>query len=114
MTKILVNYVYNKNNDTYSLVNSDFVFVDLPIAVMDINADYKSILVVPINGQNTVVDKDEYLSKNKLFKLVADKDGNIREDQNGVPTYLPKDTDLTKLMYINGQLVLVEDKKEGE
>ena len=114
MTKILVNYVYNKNNDIYSLVNSDFVFVDLPIAVMDINASYRSILVVPINGQNTVVDKDEYLSKNKLFKLVADKDGNIREDQNGVPTYLPKDTDLTKLMYINGQLVLVEDKKEGE
>lgn len=114
MTKILVNYAYNKKNDTYSLVNSDFVFVDLPIAVMDINANYKSILVVPINGQNTVVDKDEYLSKNKLFKLAVDETGKVIENQNGVPTYLPKDTDLEKLMYINGQLVLVEDKKEGE
>lgn len=114
MPKILVNYKHNKKTDTYSLYDNDVVFADLPIAVMDMSAEYDDILVVPINKVMTVVDKEEYLKVHKQFKLVADENGIIREDQNGVSIYLPKDTDITKLRFLNGQLVLVSEDEEGE
>lgn len=117
MPKILVNYKYNKKTDTYSLLEGDVVFADMPVAVMDMGAEYESILVVPMNNVNTIVDKEEYLKHNKLFKLsVTDSEGTVAEDPNGTPIYLPKETDISKLKFINGQLVLVdeEENKEGE
>lgn len=117
MPKILVNYKYNKKNDKYSLLENEVVFADMPIAEMDMGTEFDEVLVVPINGRNTVVEKEEYLKVNKLFKLVSDKDGNVTEDANGVPVWLPKDTNIEQLKFINGQLVLVEpteETKEGE
>lgn len=114
MPKILVNFKYNKKTDTYSLVEGDVVFADMPIAIMDMGAEYDSILVVPMNNQNTVVDKEEYLKVNKLFKLAVDQEGNVSEDPNGVPIYLPKETDISKLKFINGQLVMEEEKEENK
>lgn len=115
MPKILVNYKYNKKTDTYTLIEDDVVFADMPVAIMEMGTDYDDILVVPINGQNTVVDKDEYLAIHKNFKLSVNEDGTVREDVTGTPVWLPKDTDITKLRFINGQLVLVsEEDKEGE
>ena len=116
MPKILVNYKYNKKTDTYTLLENDVVFADMPIAVMDMGAEYDDILVVPVNNTQMVVDKVEYLKVNKLFTLsVADESGTVIEDPKGALVWLPKDTDITKLRFINGQLVLVsEDEKEGE
>lgn len=117
MPKILVNYKYNKKNDTYSILEGEVVFADMPVAVMDMGAEYESILVVPMDNVNTVVDKEEYLKVNKLFKLsVADSEGTVVEDPNGAPIYLPKETDISKLKFINGQLVFVDEEeiKEGE
>ena len=113
MPKILVNYLYNKKNDTYSLVSNSVVFADMPIAVMEMGAQYDEILVVPINKQNTVVDKEEYLKTNKKFKLIADENGKVEESPNGVSIWLPKDTNIQNLRIINGQLVLVDEKEEG-
>jgi hypothetical protein len=115
MPKILVNYTYNKKNNTYSLLDNNVVFADMPVAIMDMGVEYDEILVIPINNQNTVVDKVEYLKINKQFKLIANEDRSVKEDVNGTPIWLPKDTDITKLRVINGQLVLVsEDDKVGE
>lgn len=114
MPKILVNYKHNAKTDKYTLLQNDVVFADLPIAVMEMAAEYDDILVVPINKVNTVVDKEEYLKVNKLFKLSVDPDGTIKEDPNGVAVYLPKDTNVSKLKIVNGQLALIEEDENTE
>lgn len=114
MPKILVNYIYNKKTDKYSLLDNDVVFADMPIAVMEMGVEYDEVLIVPVNNQATVVEKEEYLQKNRQFKLVVNEDGSIVENENGTPIYLPKDTDVSKLRFINGQLVLIDENKEKE
>lgn len=116
MPKILINYKYNKKTDTYTLCKNDVVYADLPIAEIDMYDDIEEPLVVPIKNKMTVVEKSEYTKHNKQFVIAVDKEGNIIEDQNGVAVWLPIDTDLSKLRFINGQLVMVsEDQdKEGE
>lgn len=115
MPKILVNYIYNKKSDTFKLRDSNIVFADMPIAEMELDAEYDDILVVPINNRMTVVDKEEYLKTNKQFKLSVLPDGTVHEDnQNGTPVWLPKDTDINRLRFINGQLVLEDIKEETQ
>lgn len=111
MPKIIVNYKYDKKKDEYKVLNYDVIFADMPIAVMEMGSEYEEILVVPIRNVATIVDKKDYLSKNKLFRLKV-KEQNVFEDANGIPIYLPKDTDVTKLKYINNQIVLCENKEE--
>lgn len=108
MPQILVNYKYNKKNDTYSLLNNNVVYADMPIAVMELGVEYNDILIVPINKKATVVEKEEYLSKNEKFLLIANEDGSVEEHEEGTAIWLPKDTDISKLRIINGQIVLIE------
>ena len=112
MPKILVNYVYNKKEDKYTLPNYDVVFADMPLAIMDMGAEYDEILVVPVNNAKVVVDKKEFLKVNKAFYLVADGELVKEDKKNGSLVYLPKDTDISKLRYIQNQLVMVEDAIE--
>lgn len=113
MPKILVNYKHNKKTDTYTVLENNVVYADMPIAVMDMYAEYNDILVVPLNNVMTVVDKEEYTKINKQFKLTAYPDGTVKEDsQNGTPIWLPKDTDINMLRVVNGQLVMIEPEKE--
>lgn len=114
MPKILVNYTYNKKNNKYSLLDSNVVYADLPIAEMELGNEFEEILIVPINKRATVVEKTEYLSKNKLFKLIANENGIVSEDENGTPIYLPINTDINKMRFIDGQLVLIENNEERE
>lgn len=115
MPKILVNYKLDKKTNTYKVLENDVVYADMPIAVMDMYAEYDDILVVPINNMMTVVDKVEYLKANKQFRLTANEDGSVVEDnEKGTPIWLPRNTDLSKLKVVNGQLVLVEPKEEKE
>lgn len=112
MPKILVNYNYNKKEDKYTLSNYDVVFADMPLAIMDMGAEYEDILVVPVDNVKMVVDKKEFLKTNKAFYLVADGEV-VREDKkNGTLIYLPRDTDISELRYINGQLVKVANNVE--
>lgn len=110
MPKIIVNYKYNQKTDKFTLIKNDVIFADLPIAVMDMGEEYNEILVVPINKVNTIVEKEEYLKVNKLFRLITNEDGIVSEDPNGMAVYLPKDTDIAKLRFVNGQLALIEEK----
>lgn len=113
MPKILVNYKYNKKLDLYKVIKNDVVFADMPVAVMDMGAEYDDILIVPINNVSTVVDKHEYLSVNKKVYLKVDGE-KVFEAPDGTPFYLPKQTDISKLRFINNQLVLVDEQENKE
>lgn len=112
MARILVNYIYNKAKDEYKILENDCVYADQKVAVLETEEIIKTPLVVPIRNQLTVVDKEQYEKFNKKFHLVADKDGNVMEDPNGAEIWLPKDTDVSKLRFINGQLVMLQDEQE--
>lgn len=115
MPKILVNYIYNKSKDEYELLdNQKYVLADMPIAVMETLDEITTPLVVPIKGVNTVVDRKAYESVHKLFRLAADEKGIVTEAPTGAPVWLPKDTDVSKLRYINNRLVLIDpDEQEN-
>lgn len=114
MSKILVNYNFNKSKDKYTILDNDCVFADLPVAVMESEQYIHEPLVVPINNVNTVVDKAVYMSKNKKFKLALDEKGNVIESAQGAEIWLPKDTNVEQLAFVNGQLVKKEIQEEPE
>lgn len=112
MPKILVNFKYNKKKDEYSLFDNDVVYADMPIALMELGAEYEEVLIVPIGGQATVVEKSDFLARNKQFFLVADGEMILEDKERGTPVWLPKDTNITELRYINGQILKVENNAE--
>lgn len=114
MAKILINYVYNKTTDKYEIQKLPYVFADMKVAVLETEEEINEPLVVPINNVLTVVDRAKYQSINRKFYLVADENGKISEQEGGAEIWLPKDTDLSKLKYINGRLVLVENEEKKE
>lgn len=112
MSRILVNFSYNKTKDKYTLLDSDVVFADLPVAVMESEQEINEPLVVPIKGVMTVVEKELYTTIHKKFKLALDDKGNVVESENGTEIWLPRKTDISKLAYINGQLVMKEEEPD--
>ena len=68
---------------------------------------------LPINKVATVVDKKEFLSTHKKFKLAVSGE-LIVEDENGADVYLPIDTDISKLRYINNQIVMLDENQVEE
>ena len=111
MAKILVNYIYNKTMDEFKILSADCVYADQKVAVLETEDEIDKPLVVPIRGMMTVVDRNSYEANNKKYFLSADEKGNVYEDKNGTPIWLPKDTDLSKLKIMNGQLVKVPDEE---
>ena len=118
MPQILVNYKYNKKEDRYSILPYDKVYADLPIAIMQDGIDYDEILIIPINNTMTVVDKEEYLSRNKMYylKLVGKEKLKevTKEEQYDFNLFLPIDTNVSLLRYINGQILLMEKEEVKE
>lgn len=115
MAKILVNYIYNKSKDTYEILDQGRVYEALDIAVMETEDNIVEPLVVPIRDKMTVVDRARYEEINKKFKLtVVDEEGRVAEAENGTDVWLPKDTDISKLRYINGRLLMVEEEPKKE
>lgn len=114
MSKILVNYNYNKTKDKYTLLDSSVVFADLPVAVLESEQEIVEPLVVPIKGIMTVVEKEPYTTIHKKFKLAIDDKGNVVENENGMEIWLPRKTDISKLAYVNGQLVMREEETVSE
>lgn len=114
MARILVNYIYNKAKDEYKILDPDCVYADQQVAVLETEEEIKRPLIVPINGTPTIVDRDRYEAVNKKFYLVADDKGIVSENPNGTEIWLPRDTDVSKLRFLNGQLVMVADEPEKE
>ena len=109
MARILVNYIYNKAKDEYKILDPDCVYADQQVSVLETEDEIKRPLIVPIRGMLTVVDRDRFEQVHKKFYLVADEKGNVMENPNGTERWLPKDTDVSKLKVVNGQLVMVQD-----
>ena len=114
MAKILVNFIYNKTTDKYEIPKLPYVFKDMGVAVLETEDDIKTPLVVPINNVLTVVDRERYEAIHKKFHLIADEKGNVSEHPNGAEFWLPKNTDISKLKVIKGQLVMVEEPVKEE
>lgn len=114
MARVLVNYTYNKSKDEYKIMDySCGVFADMDVAVLETNNDIKEPLVVPIQGVMTVVDRKSYEEIHKRFVFSIDEYGKVEEnDQGNVEAWLPKDTDVSKLRYMNGQLVLIKEEQQ--
>lgn len=110
MARILVNYIYNKAKDEFKVLDQDCVYADQRIAVIETEDIINKPLVVPIKGAMTVVDRERYERVNKRFYLAANEQGEVREEPNGAEIWLPKDTDISKLRFINGQLVYQQDE----
>lgn len=115
MARILVNYYYNSAKDEFKIGSPDWVLADQRVAVLETEEIIKKPLVVPIRGAFTVVDWDKYAVDHKRFYLVANEKGEISEAPNGAPVWLPKNTDVSKLRLVNGQIVSVQDEpQEGK
>ena len=114
MARILVNFIYSKAKDEYKILEPDCVYADQKVAVMETEDEINIPLVVPTRNILMVVDKEKFESINKKFRLVADEKGNVLERPDGVETWLPKDTDISKLRYINNQFVMIEEQSEQE
>ena len=65
MSKILVNYNYNKKKDQYTILDNEYVFADLPVAVLESEDEIVEPFIVTENGLWTVVEKQQYLSSHK-------------------------------------------------
>lgn len=115
MARILVNYTYNKSKDEFKILQGENVFADMKVAVLETEEDVHIPLVVPIKNVLTVVDREKYEQIHKRFYLIADAQGNVSENPEGAEIWLPKDTNISKLKYLNGQLVMVQDEpKQAE
>lgn len=114
MARILVNYIYSRSKDEYKILDPECVYADQPYADLETEENIERPLVVPIKGRPTVVDRDKYESIHRIFSLIADEEGNVREDPNGTKIWLPKDTNVDRLKLINGQLVMIPEEAEPQ
>ena len=116
MPKILLNYKRLKDGSYKIYYDQQYVFADMPVCMADMDIEYEEPIVVNIKGQYLVVEKSEYEKVHKLFRFKIVDGDKVVEDKDGFEMYLPKDTDISKLRYINNQIVLIqeEEKKEEE
>jgi len=121
MAKILVNYMYNASTDRYSIMQTDgLVLATEKVSILDTEENVREPLVVLINGNPCIFDRESYESVNKKFSFIVKEDGHLEEVKEGkynFQQWLPKDTDVSKLILLNGQLLMVEEeekKKEPE
>jgi hypothetical protein len=124
MPKILLNFKVSKKTGQITLKYDEPVFADLPICVADYDVEYTTPVVVNIPNQIPVVMEKEHYDAlvnkatlkehEKLFVFKLNDDGTLVEDPEGdIKRVLPKDTDISKLKFVNGEVVWL-DEKEGE
>lgn len=113
--KILKNYFYDANTDKYQLINSPYVLATEPFAIVDSEMVIREPLVVNVNGTNIVFDRESYERKNKKFYFDVNEDLSLKEVKEGeyqISIWLPKDTDVSKLRFFNGNVVMVEKESK--
>lgn len=113
MARILVNWFYNEQKDEYIILDKNsVVYADMDVAVLNTNETIGRALIVPIRGENVVVDREKYESLYKFLRYRVDKDGNVIEDPKSEnATWIPRNTDISKLKIVNGMLVLLEEEE---
>lgn len=117
--KIFVNYFYDANADRFHILKSqNYVLATEDVAILDTNMVVKEPLVVPTDGPfPIIVDREPYEKNNRLFCLKINDDGTLTEVKEGkfnVKTWFSKDTDVSKLRFVNGQIIMIDDEKKEE
>lgn len=120
MPKILINYKIKRDN-TLEIKNYGAIFSDMPIAIADYDYDYEDPVLANA-GLNypIVMEKAELLKQLKgkqelkKFKFKVNEDTTVKETTGkaDVTVELPKDTDISKLRYMNEQIVLLDEEME--
>jgi hypothetical protein len=100
------------------LLPGEDVFVELPICRVDFNSTIKNPVLFIQEGQIPKAMEQEELKKlltgTKRFFLTVNDKGQLSEIEPGkakIALRLPKDTNLSDLVYMNGQ-VLKQEVKE--
>lgn len=118
--KIFVNYYYDGNAKKFNIAKfGNIVLATEKFAILDTEIEIREPLVVPTNGFDIVVDKENFEKKNKLFFFFINEDGTVKEVEGEGETYhyskwLPKDTDVSKLRYHPAlkDVVMVDDEQK--
>lgn len=122
--KVLKNYKKTGDfiDEDYPVIKfngSEDVFAELPICVAEYDTFYKEpVLLVLPNSIPQVIEKVDLLRRlsklKKFYFLVDEETGEVKEVEESKAnlTYrLPKDTPVEKLMYQNGEIVMLEDQE---
>ena len=115
--KILKNYFYDANSDRYQILNTPYVLATEPFVIVDTNIKVEEPLIIPTIYGDTLVDRVSYEKVNKKFFFNVKDDLSVEEVKEGtyqLMKWLPKDTDVSKLKFINGDIVLVENTQPKE
>ena len=110
MPKIIVNYI---TKDDKTKIHKSPVWADLPIAICNLYDEFKDPLIVPTGGIPLIVEKEEYLKTRRKFFLDVNEDGTVKEvDEQAARFvfYYPKDTDVSKLRYVNGNIIRINEE----
>jgi len=108
--RIFVNYIYNKKDDTYRLLDTTGPATpDQKWAIYDTEEDIGEPLVLNVTNEKgqtwpVVYDRVRYEAENQKFRLALDDNGKVIEDPNGREFWFRKGTDISKLVYKDGRL----------
>lgn len=118
MPQILVNYKKRKDNSII-VIKDSVVYADMPIAQMDLYEEIENPYIYETGFTfPRVIDKTEFFKNNKEFyiklgepdeygqKIIED------EDKKSKPLFLPIDTKLEELRFVNGQVLKIDFKEE--
>ena len=129
--RILVNYMYDARTDKYEIIRSSVVLADQRWAILETETVVNEPLVVPIDlprggVEIRVVDRATWEARNKLFGFKV-KEGtpdespekelvetSPRDPNAAIVRWLPKDTDVSKLVLLNGILSMKETNETLE
>jgi hypothetical protein len=122
--KVLKNYkktgeVLDGDFPFIKLTESEDVFAELPLCVVEYNTFYKEpVLFAQPNKMPMVVEKTALLEKlsklKKFYFLVNEETGQVQEvekEKANLAYRLPKDTPVDKLVYQNGEILLIENEE---
>lgn len=125
MAKVLKNYKKTKeliDNDypVISIRYDDEVFADLPICAVEYDTTYtKAVLLTEPNKIPVVIEAAELLQKlsklTKYFFYVDAETGEVKEvneKEANLSVRLPHNTDISKLAYYNGEIILLDNQEE--
>lgn len=128
MAFVFKNYKQTKNKHEelieIKVLESEDVFVDLPVAVVEFGVDYEvPIIFGDFKGLPRIMDAKIVLNATKMFHFgegVENEDNKtasvveVSEDKAKWHFRLPKDTPIDQLIVVDNQILLaekVEDKK---
>lgn len=116
--RVLVNYKLTKEtveeHPIIQIVNSDDVFIDLPLAVAEFGLIYKKpVLFGDYNGIPTIKESNivkELLSNTEIhhFKIKGERLIEVSDKECDMTIRLPKGTNTDQLIYDNGNIVWVK------